>query len=163
MRWLKSGRRPGVLLADDGDVLVVRADGIRSRAAGVWRNGNGFTSAQLRGMHRPATRFEWVRWQNEALRALPARGDLAKMLAAARAELPSGIVRRSLEGELYVRTFSLEASLVHGGWHPGNGFTVEQRATMLRVADRAHCRAIVAIAHAALGIPQRRSTAFCAP
>jgi hypothetical protein len=158
LRWLDSSRRPGVLVSDDGDVLVVRADGIRSRLSGVWRNGNGFTSAQLREMHRPATRFDWVRWQNEALRALPPRGDLAKRLAAARAELPSAIVRRSLEGELYVRAFSLEASLVHGGWYPGNGFTAEQRATMLRIADRAECRAIVAIAHAALGVPQRTST-----
>lgn len=153
-RWLDPSRRPGVLVADGGDVLVVRADGIRSRVAGVWRNGNGFTSAQLREMHRPATRFDWVRWQNEALRALPPRGDLARMLAAARAELPSAIVRRSLEGELYVRAFSLEASLVHGGWFPGNAFTVEQRAAMPRVADRAECTAIVAIAHAALGVPR---------
>ncbi len=154
-RWLESGRRPGVLIADEGNVLVVRADGIRSRVFGVWRNGNGFTSAQLREMHRPATRFEWVRWQNEALRALPTRGDQASTLAAARAELPSAIVRRSLEGELYVRTFSFEASMVRGRWYPGNGFKDEQRSTMLRVADRAESRAIVAIARAALGVPRR--------
>ena len=159
VRWFESGRRPGVLLAENDDVLVVRADGIRSRISGVWRHGNGFTSAQLREMHRPATRFDWVRWQNEALRALPTRGELAKKLAAARAELPGIIVKRSLAGELYLRTFSLEASLVHGRWHQGNGFTVEQRSTMCRVADRAECRAIVAIARAALGVPQRRGTA----
>ena len=157
-RWRASGRKPGVLLGDDGDVLVVRADGIRSRVAGVWRCGNGFTSAQLRAMHRPATHFEWVRWQNEALRMLPPRGDLARALAGARADLPNGIVRRSLEGDLYVRTFQFEASLMRGRWHLGNGFTAEQRATMDRVADAAERATIIAIGRAALGVTRRAST-----
>ena len=154
-RWRASGRKPGVLLAHAGDVLVVRADGIRSRVAGVWRYGNGFTAAQLRAMHRPATHFEWVRCQNEALRMLPPRGDLAKALAGARARVPNGIVRRSLEGDLHVRTFQFEASLTRGRWHLGNGFTVEQRATMLPVAAAAERATIIAIARAALGGTRR--------
>ncbi len=154
-RWRASGRKPGVLISDDGDVLVVRADGIRSRVDGVWRYGNAFTSAHLRTMHRPASHFEWMRWQNEALRTLPPRGDLAKALAAARADLPLGIVRRSLEGDIHVRTFQFEASLMRGRWHLGNGFTVEQRATMLRVAGAAERATIIAIARAALGVTRR--------
>lgn len=157
-RWHESGRKPGVLIADNGDVLIVRADGIRSRTDGAWRNGNWFTATQLRAMHRPATRFEWVRWQNEALRALPPRGDLGKALASALAGLPNGIVRRSTEGDMYVRTFQFEASLLRGRWHLGNGFTIEQRDSMRRVSDRAELAAIVAIARAALGVARRDSS-----
>jgi hypothetical protein len=157
-RWHESGRKPGVLVADNGDVLIVRADGIRSRVGGVWRSGNGFTSSQLRSMHRPATRFEWVRWQNEALRMLPPHGDLARTLAVARAELPHGIVRRSVEGDVYLRTFQFEASLVRGRWYLGNGFTTEDRNAMHRISDRAERAALVIIARAALGVTRRNAT-----
>ena len=106
-------------------------------------------------MHRPATRFEWVRWQNEALRMLPPRGDLGRALAAARAELPHGVVRRSAEGDVHLRTFQFEASLLRGRWHLGNGFTIEERKAMHRVADRAERATLVAIARAALGVVRR--------
>jgi hypothetical protein len=158
-RWRESGRAPGVLLTDDGDVLIVRADGLRSRIDGLWRRGNFFTPSQLRNMHRPATRREWIRWQNEALQALPPLRDNRSRFAAAIDELPHGIVRRSANGDVHVRTFQFEASLVCGRWYLGNAFTLEEHNAMDRIDDRAERAAMVTIARAALGVG-RRDIAF---
>jgi len=158
-RWRESGRAPGVLLADDGDVLIVRADGLRSRVGGFWRRGNYFTAAQLRIMRRPSTRREWIRWQNEALQALPPLRESPSGLAAAIDELPHGIVRRSGNGDVHVRTFQFEASLVCGRWYLGNAFTIEEHSAMDRIDDRSERAALVTIARAALGVA-RRDTAF---
>jgi hypothetical protein len=154
-RWRESGRAPGVLIAADGSVLIVRADGLRSRIDGVWRRGNYFSAAQLRAMRRPSTRQEWIRWQNEALQALPPLHDHGSGLAAAIAELPHGIVRRSANGDVHIRTFQFEASLVCGRWYLGNAFTIDEQTTMDRVTDRAERAAIVTIARAALGLARR--------
>jgi len=158
-RWRESGRAPGVLLGDRGEVLIVRADGLRSRKGGVWCRGNAFTAAQLRAMHRPATRREWIRWQNEGLQALPAASDRFNGLAAAIDELPHGIVRRSANGDVHLRTFQFEASLVGGRWYLGNAFTLDEQAAMSRIGDRVERAAMVTIARAALGVA-RRDIAF---
>ena len=158
-RWRESGRAPGVLLADDGNVLVVRADGLRSRIEGFWRRGNFFTATQLRGMRRPSSRREWIRWQNEALQALPPLRDDSSGFAEAIDELPHGIVRRSVNGDVHLRTFQFEASLVCGRWYLGNAFTLEEHNAMDRINDRAERAALVTIARAALGVA-RRDTAF---
>ena len=158
-RWQESGRAPGVLLSDDGDVLIVRADGLRSRVDGLWQRGNFFTPSQLRAMHRPATRHEWIRWQNEALQALPPVRDSNGGFGSAIDELPHGIVRRATNGDVHVRTFQFEASLVCGRWYVGNAFTIEEHNGMNRIEDRAERAALVTIARAALGVA-RRDTAF---
>ena len=158
-RWRESGRAPGVLLSDDGDVLIVRADGLRSRIDGLWRRGNCFTPPQLRAMHRPSTRREWIRWQNEALQALPPIRDRPNRFAAAIDELPHGIVRRSVNGDVHLRTFQFEASLVCGRWYLGNAFTLDEQRAMDRVKNRAERAAMVTIARAALGVA-RRDVAF---
>jgi hypothetical protein len=162
-RWRESGREPGVLIASNGDVLVVCADGVRSRRGGVWKPGHFFTAAEMRALHRPATRFEWLRLQNEALLNLPpnmggqghGNGDSA---LKALGELPHGIVRRAPNGDIYVRTFNFAASLVRGRWHVGNRFTYDERQAMVYVHDRAERETIAAIARAALGVPRTDAT-----
>jgi hypothetical protein len=162
-RWRETGREPGVLLALNGDVLVVCADGIRSRVGGVWRSGQLFTATQMRAMRRPATRLDWLRLQNEARQHLPpvnGARDYGRSDSALKAigELPHGIVRRAANGNIYVRTFNFAASLVRGRWHVGNRFTYEERQAMAYVHDRAEREMIVTIARAALGVPRTDAT-----
>lgn len=160
-RWRESGREPGVLVDRNGNVLVVCADGVRSRIAGVWRRGHFFTAAEMRAMHRPPTRLEWLRLQNDALQNLPPTlfGDgPAPSAMAGLDELPHGIVRRAPNGDMYVRTFNFAASLVRGRWHVGNRFTCEERQAMAYVRDRVERETIVTIARAALGVPRTDAT-----
>ena len=162
-RWRQTGREPGVLVALNGDVLVVCADGIRARIAGGWKRGNHFTATQMTAMRSPATRFEALRLLNEALQCVPVNGaawadELGSPALQAMKELPHGIVRRAPNGDTYVRTFNFAASLVRGRWHVGNRFTYAERQAMAYVQDRAERETIVTIARAALGVPRTDAT-----